>query len=109
MHFVLGWVDVGAPEQLPRAVALWRQGSLASLGLADAPGEVDPPVAGPPQVEGADQVWSLAAQGRDAQARPWQTRALYFTQGTRVFQAAVYGPQLPDEALEAFFSALKLR
>ena len=37
-----------------------------------------------------------------------QTRALYFARGTQVFQAAVYGPRLPDEVLDAFFSGLQL-
>jgi hypothetical protein len=37
-----------------------------------------------------------------------QTRAAYFAQGTRVYQAAVYGAKLPDEAVDTFFAGLRL-
>ena len=45
---------------------------------------------------------------KDPQGRPVQSRAVYFAKGTQVFQAAVYGPRLPDEALDAFFAGLQL-
>ena len=47
-------------------------------------------------------------QDLDAQGQPVQTRAVYFARGTQVFQAAVYGPKLPDEPLDAFFAGLRL-
>lgn len=109
MHFVLAWVDVRVPAQLPVAVDLWRQGSMATLGLAQATDSAGATSAEPALVVGAERVWTASAEGRDAQSRPWQTQAMYFTQGTRVYQAAVYGAQLSDEAMEAFFSELKLR
>ena len=36
------------------------------------------------------------------------SRAAYFSHGTQVFQAAVYGARLDDQAVEAFFSGLGL-
>ncbi|MCU0926081.1 MAG: hypothetical protein MUF44_08580 [Hydrogenophaga sp.] len=50
----------------------------------------------------------MSAQGKDPQGQAVQTRAVYFAQGTQVFQAAVYGAKLPDEAVEAFFAGLRL-
>lgn len=50
----------------------------------------------------------MKAQGADPQGHAVQTRALYFARDALVFQAAVYGPRLPDEAVDAFFGGLQL-
>ena len=60
-------------------------------------------VAGAPAVQGLK-----AAKGQDPQGQPVQTRAVYFAQGTQVYQAAVYGAQLPDDAVDPFFAGLRL-
>jgi hypothetical protein len=48
----------------------------------------------------------FAAQGPDKQAV--QMHVAMFAHGTRVFQAAVLGQAVPDEAANAFFSSLRV-
>ena len=60
------------------------------------------------KLPGADPVQGVSAQGMDPQGQPVQSRAVYFAQGTQVFQAAVYGARLPDEPRDAFFAGLQL-
>lgn len=103
LRFAVAWADVGQPAQVASALAAWRSASLQAIRVA-------PAAAGdwPVQLVGADPVQSVQAQGTDPQGQPVQTRALYFARGTQVFQAAVYGPRLPDEAVDAFFAGLQL-
>lgn len=103
LRFAVAWADVGQPAQVAPALAAWRSASLQAIRVA-------PAAAGDWAVKlaGADPVQGVKAQGTDPQGQPVQSRALYFAQGTQVFQAAVYGPRLPDEALDAFFAGLQL-
>jgi hypothetical protein len=103
LRFAVAWADVGQPAQLASALAAWRSASLQSVrGTPAAAGEWAV------KLPGADPVQGVSAQGTDAQGQPVQSRMLYFARGTQVFQAAVYGPRLPDEALDAFFAGLQL-
>lgn len=134
LRFAVAWADAGAADRVAPALDAWRQASLHTLRVAGGraaalPGAtsgaapVAPPAdtAGtaalqaasadidwPAQVAGADAVLGVQASGTDPQGQPVQTRAVYFARGTQVFQAAVYGVRLPDEALEAFFAGLRL-
>ncbi len=103
LRFAVAWADVGQAAQVAPALAAWRSASLQAIRVA-------PAAAGDWAVKlpGADPVQGVAAQGTDAQGQPVQSRALYFARGTQVFQAAVYGPRLPDEALDAFVAGLQL-
>lgn len=51
----------------------------------------------------------LSLQGRLPDGKAAQEQVAVFAHGTRVFQATVVGEQLSEEALETFFSALRLR
>lgn len=103
LRFAVAWADMGQPAQVAPALAAWRSAGLQAIRVAPAAAG-----AWALTLAGADPVQGVAAQGTDPQGQPVQSRALYFAQGTRVFQAAVYGPRLPDEALDAFFAGLKL-
>ena len=100
LRFAVAWADVGQAGQVAPALNAWRSASLQAIRAsgADWPGAV----------AGADTLQGVQAQGTDPQGHAVQTRALYFARGTQVFQAAVYGPRLPDEVLDAFFSGLQL-
>lgn len=130
LRFAVAWADAGAADRVAPALQAWRQASLHTLRVAggraagaspgtapaappaDTAGSATPPAADdtawPAQVAGADAVLGVQASGTDPQGQPVQTRAVYFARGTQVFQAAVYGARLPDEALEAFFAGLRL-
>jgi hypothetical protein len=107
LRFAVAWADVGSAAQVPVAIAAWRSASLQAIRVADsAPGDAVQPWS--VRVAGAPAALGVSAQGQDPQGQPVQTRAAYFAQGTQVFQAAVYGAKLPDEAVEAFFAGLRL-
>lgn len=103
LRFAVAWADVGQAAQVAPALVAWRSASLQAIRVA-------PAAAGdwPVKLAGADPVQGVQVQGTDPQGQPVQTRALYFARGTQVFQAAVYGPRLPDEAVDAFFGGLQL-
>lgn len=100
LRFAVAWADVGQAAQVPPALAAWRTASLLAIRATGT----DWPV----KVAGADAVQGVQAQGSNPQGQPVQTRAGYFARGTQVFQVAVYGQPLPDEALDAFFGGLQL-
>jgi hypothetical protein len=100
LRFAVAWADVGQAEQVAPALSAWRAASLQAIRASGA----DWPAA----LAGAEALQGVQAQGTDPQGHAVQTRALYFARGSQVFQAAVYGPRLPDEALDAFFSSLQL-
>jgi hypothetical protein len=107
LRFALAWADVGDVAVAPAALATWRAASLASIRVVPVPGDGDP-MAWPVAVAGASSVLGVKAQGQDPQGQPVQTRAAYFSRGSLVFQAAIYGARLPDAPVEAFFSGLRL-
>lgn len=107
LRFAVAWVDVSDPGLVPSALMAWRDASLLSIQVdatAADPARLSWPVA----IAGAHQVLGVRAQGRDPQGRPVQSRAVYFSHGGLVFQAAVYGASLPDEPVQTFFASLGL-
>ena len=105
--FAVAWADAAAETRVPEILTGWRAGSLAAI-------RVDPATADnataewPVTVPGAQQLRGLQAAGQDGQGKTTQVRAAYFSKGTLVFQAAVYGPALPEEVLTTFFEGLRL-
>jgi predicted phage tail protein len=102
--FALAWVDVGGIEPLPAAMAAWQEASLRSLRATTA----TPAAHSVANIAGASSAQAVVAQGVDPQGRPVQVRAVYFSQGTRVFQAAVYGASAQGEPVDTFFGGLRL-
>ncbi len=100
LRFAVAWADVGQAARVAPALSAWRSASLQAIRASGA----DWPAA----LAGVDTLQGVQAQGVDPQGHAVQTRALYFARGSQVFQAAVYGPRLPDEVLDAFFSGLQL-
>jgi len=107
LRFAVAWADVGNAAQVPTALDAWRSASLQSIRAVPTPAD-DPAYGWTVSVAGAPAALGVSAQGQDPQGQPVQTRAAYFAQGTQVFQAAVYGAQLTDEAVDPFFAGLRL-
>ena len=107
LRFAVAWADVGNAARVPVALAAWRSASLQAIRVAPTPAD-DAAHAWSVVVAGAPAVLGLKAQGKYPQGQPVLTRAAYFAQGTQVYQAAVYGAQLPDEAVDPFFAGLRL-
>jgi len=107
LRFAVAWADVGDSAQVPTALAAWRNASLLSIRVVPRPTDA-PSTDWTVTVAGAPEALGVSAQGQDPQGQAVQTRAAYFAQGTKVFQVAVYGATLPDEAVEPFFASLRL-
>jgi len=105
--FALAWSDVGEASRSAQAMAVLRQASLAAIRVD--PAQVDAAVLQwPARVPGAQNARGLQAQGTQHQQRAVQMRAVHFSRGSQVFQAAVYGSALPDEVSATFFDGLRL-
>jgi hypothetical protein len=105
--FAVAWADVGEAARTREALALLRRASLAAIRVD--PAQVDAPaLQWAPTVPGATEALGLQAQGTQHGERPVQMKAAHFARGQQVFQAAVYGPTLPDEAINPFFEGLRL-
>jgi len=107
LRFAVAWADVGNAAQVPVALTAWRSASLQSMRVLPTPAD-DPAQRWVVTVAGAPAAQGVQALGQDPQGQPVQTRAAYFSQGTHVYQAAVYGAKLADEAVEPFFAGLRL-
>jgi hypothetical protein len=103
LTFAVAWAKVGDSAKAGEALAQWQQASLASVRVA--PGAA---TAWAAAVARADQVQGAKGQGSDHQGKPLNTQAVYFAQGNWVYQAAMYGPKLPEQATTAFFDGLAL-
>lgn len=107
LTFALAWADVGQPAAVGPALVAWRAASLQSLRTPAEGGAAA--AAWTPSVAGADAVQGVQAQGLDHRQQPVTARSAYFARGQQVFQAAVYGQRLDAEAVDTFFSGLRLQ
>lgn len=107
LSFAVAWADLGDPARAQVALAEWPRATLAALHMDPAQADA-PALAWDAQVRGAQQVRGLNAQGTGPQGRTVVVRAAYFSRGTQVYQAAVYGPAIPAEVSGTFFEAVQL-
>lgn len=103
--FALGWARLGDPGLAPQALQRWRLAGLKSL-RAESVDEAA--TRWTVAVAGAAPVLGVRAEGRDHRNQPVLNQTVYFVQGDWIFQAAVYGAQLPDAVTEPFFTGLRL-
>jgi len=101
--WALAWSDVQDPMRVGPALRDLRAAAAANVGAA-------PPVGLPLQVPGAtphaDSV-RLGLQGQMPDGRPVREQVALFVHGTVVVQATVLGEELPADAVETFFAALR--
>ncbi|MGE0351184.1 hypothetical protein [Hydrogenophaga sp.] len=107
LTFAVAWADMGAAGRVPAAVDGWRRATLGAVRVEPARAD-DPATRWNATVRGAPSASGLSAQGRDHSGQPVQMRAVHFSSGTQVYQAAVYGPVLAQEVTSTFFDGLKL-
>lgn len=101
----LAFADLGDPTRVAAAMAELGASAAGNIGAASSR-------SAPIQVPGATP--SPASQrfllrGARPDGQPLQMHLAVFTHGTRVFQASALGEQVPDEAAETFFNALRIQ
>ncbi len=107
LRFALAWAELPDAAQAPAAMATWRSASLQAMRVSSPPGD-EASTAWAVQVPGAAATLGVAADGQGPDGQVVSTKAAYFSQGQRVYQAAVYGERLPPQALDSFFGGLTL-
>jgi hypothetical protein len=102
--YALGHVLLADPSKVNAALAELRAASAANIGARAASGVAwsVPGMTPNPLAE------KLVMEGRDAAGETVREEAAFFVKGLRVYQATVVGPQLDREAVDTFFSGLKL-
>lgn len=104
--FALTYFDVADPMSVTPAIADLRAVAAKNLGLG-----ATPPSVAKLQVRGMtpnSQAARLVLVGHRPDGAPLQQQAAFFTKGLRVYQASVVGGQPPAEAVDTYFSSLKL-
>lgn len=102
--YALGHALVADPSKVNAALAELRAASAANIGAQAATGTAWS-VSGMTPNPLAEK---LVMEGRDAQGETVREEAAFFVKGLRVYQATVVGPRLDREAVDTFFSGLKL-
>ena len=103
LTYALAWAEVG---DATRATELWAQWPRAALASVRATESAAQPVS--LAIKGVEQVKALQVAGQDANGRATTMRAVWFARGTQVYQAAIYGPSIREDASTPFFDGLSL-
>jgi len=103
--FAVAVADLGDAAQAAPVLALWQELTLANMKAAPGtrqllPLQIPGASAGLPAVR-------VLAQGQRADGTAVSGQAVYFSQGSQVFQVVVYAPRIAPEVAETFFSSLK--
>lgn len=104
LTFAVAWAELSDASRAAEALDQWQAASLASIRVA--PGSAQ---AWDIKLTGATAQRGVRAQGSDHQGQALQSQTAYFSQGNKVFQAAIYGPKISSEASTAFFDGLSLQ
>lgn len=107
LTFAVAWTELGDVERVPEALAHWRAAALAAIRVDPAMAQ-DPKHQWSAQVFGATAAQGLAAEGHTYDNRKVHMRAVYFNRGRQLYQAALYGQQLPETEVITFFEGLRL-
>ncbi len=103
-RFALGYFDVAEPARVSQALIELRRLAAGNLG---AKGDDALPVAVPGMTPN-DHALRLRLDGRQPDGSVLQEHAVLFTKGLRIYQATVLGRQVPPDAADTFFAALRL-
>jgi hypothetical protein len=106
--FALAWAGLDDASKVPDALEGWRAGALAAIKVANAPAGTDSDTNWVPLLPGIPELRGVQAEGTGPSGQPVRMHGVYFARDAQVFQAAVYGQTLSDEALSMFFEGLKL-
>ena len=104
--FALTYFDVADPTGVTAAITELRAVAAKNLGLGETP-----PGVAEFRVRGMTpnpQAARLVLAGRRPDGAPLRQQAAFFTKGLRVYQASVVGSQPSAEAVDTYFSSMKL-
>lgn len=104
LTFALAFADVGDPSRVSAALAELQAAAQANVGAATRESlALAVPGATPNPASTRMRLIGLLPDGKAV-----EEQVAVFSQGTRVFQATVIGPQLPAEVADTFFDGLRL-
>lgn len=103
--YALSFYDARDAQAVATGLESLRTGMLANIQAAP-PRERPLRMAGLPATPGASR---LSADGRRPDGGVLRLEAAFFAKDLRVYQAAVVGPPLTDDAIDPFFEGLKLQ
>ena len=101
--FAIMFAEIGEPALAGAMLAQWKTAALANMRAAST----QEWLFRPPGALGVAESVQLAASGQRPDGSAVMSRAAYFTQGTSVFQAAIYADQLVPGQVDTFFSGLR--
>lgn len=103
LTYALAWAEAGDASRAAELWAQWPRAALASVRATEAAAQ--PWNQG---IKGVEQVKALQVAGQDAKGRATTMQAIWFARGTQVYQAAIYGPSIREDASAPFFEGLSL-
>lgn len=102
LTYALAWAELGEGVDPDAAQSTWESASRQSLRA------VGPGTAVPVNVPGAAMATKVTLAGQNHQGKTTDAQVTYIRQGRRLYQAAVYGHPLPEDALGPFFDNLRV-
>lgn len=110
--FAVAVADLGDPVRVAPVLAQWQNLTLAHMKAGPVGSGAGASQLLPLQLPGAAAQPApvrVLAQGQRADGSAVRGQAAYFAQGSQVFQAVIYAPQITPEAAETFFSSFKFQ
>lgn len=104
--FAVAVADVGSAANAPAALAQWQAVTLT--GMKADPNSVRRPMALPGALPTPAPVL-VEARGQRADGTSVHSQALYFAQGSQVFQVVMLASQRAPDQAETFFEGVKLQ
>jgi hypothetical protein len=105
--FAVAVADIGSASAVMQVLSQWQDVTLA--GIKAGAGGVQRVAARVPGASGAPAPMLVKALGQRADGSAIHSRAMYFAQGTQVFQVMMLASTPSPDAEDMFFSSVKLR
>ena len=100
--FAVAVADVKDASRVAVALAQWQSATLANIKAARATPDIAFKLTGLP-----NGALLVRAAGQRANGQAVSSQAVYFAQGTQVFQAVMYADDIAPAVADTFFSGLK--
>lgn len=107
--FAVAVADMGKTSLLVDVLEQWQRVTLSGIKVGAAENSVQRLPVKVPGAEGVPAPVLVKALGQRADGSTIHSHALYFAQGTQVFQLVMLASTITPEAEEMFFSSVKLR
>jgi hypothetical protein len=100
--FAVAAAEVKSAASVSAVLAQWQSATLANIKAESSSAGTAFKLRGL-----ADGAILVKATGQRANGQPVSSQAVYFAQGSQVFQAVMYADELSPDVAETFFSGLK--